>query len=165
MFWKSEQSQVDDEQPDEAEPGKRRPWWWRLGSFVMEMALVGALAATIPPVLSRVLHTDAPLATITSSSMWPTLKRGDLVIVRGLGDDAVAPGQIVVYRNSGDDTMIIHRVIEVDGANLVTQGDANTEPDEPISVSDVAGVVPMLGDMPLRIPFIGEIALAVNGDF
>jgi signal peptidase I len=141
-----------------------QPLWRKISSFLIEMIVIVGVAAALPSLLSRALDTQYPLATITSSSMWPTLKRGDLVVVKGLRGDGVAVGQIVVFRNAEEGTMVIHRVVETDGAEVVTQGDANEEPDDPIDIADVVGVVPTVGDAPLRIPYLGQITLAVNGE-
>lgn len=157
-----------DQAPESDEPPSRpgrRPWWRRLGSLVLEMCVIVALAAGIPPFLSWALHTQYPLAAITSSSMWPVLERGDLVVVKGLDGDTVETGQIIVYRNSADDTMVIHRVFRVEGSEIVTKGDANSEPDEPITINDVTGVVPMIGDSPMRIPYLGRVTLIANSRY
>ncbi len=159
----SEQAlEVEEEARAAEEPAKRRPWWWRVGALVIEVVVIVGIAAAVPRVLSWVLDTPHPLAAITSSSMWPTLKRGDLVLVKGLSDAAVQPGMIVVYRSTDDGTMVIHRVIEVEGEEIVTQGDANVEPDAPIARADVAGVVQMLGGRPVRVPHVGRITLLVR---
>lgn len=147
---------------DERAHTPRRPWWRRLGGLAIEVAIIVGVAWAVPHALAFALRTDCPLATITSSSMWPTLKRGDLVVVKGIDESAVSVGDIVVYE-SGTGTMVIHRVITVDGQTLVTQGDANGEPDEPIALADVAGVVPVLGGAPLHLPYLGQITLLANG--
>lgn len=150
---------------DRTPHARRRPWWRRVLSFVIEIGVIVALAAAIPPLLSWALHTQYPLAAITSSSMWPVLERGDLVVVRGLDGGTVKSGQIIVYRNSTDDTMVIHRVFKVEGSEIVTKGDANSEPDEPITLSDVTGVVPMIGDTPVCIPYLGRVTLLAKNRY
>ncbi|MDH4140933.1 MAG: signal peptidase I, partial [Coriobacteriia bacterium] len=96
-------------------------------TVLAEIVVIVAIVAAIPKLLSWVLGTPYPLATITSSSMWPALKRGDMVLIRGCPEDRLESGMIIVYRSSQGDEMIIHRIEEIDGGEIVTKGDANAE--------------------------------------
>jgi signal peptidase I len=49
------------------------------------MVSVGVIFG-LPKFLSWALNTDFPMAAITSGSMWPSLKEGDLVFIQGLED-------------------------------------------------------------------------------
>jgi len=93
-------------------------------------------------------------------SMIPTLNTGDLIITKSL-QGAVAPGMIIKYEY--DKELVTHRVISVNGPNLVTKGDANDEPDPwQVSISDVKGVylfkIPYLGYLSI-IKLFGKIPL------
>lgn len=142
---------------------ERRPWWRRLLVLVVEVAIIVAVAAAIPRALAWMLDTPHPLATITSSSMWPTLKRGDLVLIKGRSAEPIVPGMIVVYNDAMTESMIIHRVVEVDGTTVVTRGDANTRPDDPISMDSIVGIVPTVRDGPVRVPYVGYVTLWTRG--
>src|SRR3989344_9168923 len=100
--------------------------------FVLYIAFVAVLVIYTPRILSNVLDTEYPMATITSSSMWPQLKQDDLILVKGVSGKEVEIGQIIIFRNAKGFT--IHRLVrrEGDGA-LVTKGDAHNIEDQPIA--------------------------------
>jgi len=84
-------------------------------------------------------------------SMGPTLKSGDLLIIKS-PEETIKPGTIIVY-NVGDEK-VIHRVVEVNGETLKTKGDGNSWIDPwQVSISDVKGVYLF------RIPYLGSVAL------
>ena len=87
------------------------------------------------------------MAVIRSGSMEDTLSIDDLVLVHRQKEYEV--GDIVVYQTDGD--LVIHRVIEMEGDKLITQGDANHVPDAPVRFSAVKGK--MIG----HIPGIGAV--------
>lgn len=86
-------------------------------------------------------------AVILSGSMEPEMSKGDLVLVAET--DSVAIGDVVVYQDGS--TLILHRIIELDGDTVVTQGDANETADDPISLESVKGKVVFL------LPYAGNI--------
>lgn len=82
----------------------------------------------------------APLV-ISSGSMAPTLREGDLVLL-GSPPAEVPPGTVVTFRRPGDGQAVTHRVVgvEADGL-LVTKGDANGTPDAvPVHPDQLLGV-------------------------
>ena len=123
------------------------------------IVVVGAIYA-IPMVLSRTLSTDNPLMTVTSQSMLPVLKRGDLVFIKGTDFEDIAVGSVIVFRHG--EGMAVHRVVKIDGQTITTKGDANTKEDNPITSDDIVGRVPTIGDRLVKIPFVGNIALLMN---
>lgn len=76
-------------------------------------------------------------AMVLSGSMEPTFSTGDLIVVREC--ETVALDDIVVFQDGG--SLVVHRVIAMDGGSIITQGDANNIPDEPIELSAVKGRV------------------------
>lgn len=76
-------------------------------------------------------------AIVLSGSMEPTFSTGDLIIVREC--ETVAVGDIVVFQDGS--SLVVHRVIALDGGSVTTQGDANNVPDDPIDLSSVKGTV------------------------
>ena len=91
-------------------------------------------------------------AIVLTGSMEPTLSAGDLIVVREQTSAAV--GEIVVYQNGS--SLVVHRVIAVEGDSVTTQGDANNAPDEPIPLSAVKGVVLF------SIPYIGSVVSLIK---
>ncbi len=72
--------------------------------------------------LGTILHTDVPLAVVSSWSMEPTLHVGDLVVVKG--QSSYEPGDIVVYTTGH--SLVVHRIVRVlDDGTFLTKGDAN----------------------------------------
>ena len=87
------------------------------------------------------------LSVVLSGSMEPTLSVNDLVVVREA--DSYEVGDVVVYQDGS--SLVVHRIISVNGDEIITQGDANNKADEPITASAVKG------KMMLSIPFVGAI--------
>jgi hypothetical protein len=70
-------------------------------------------------------------------SMLPTIAPGQQVVVE-CGRDPVI-GDVVVFRR--DDHVMVHRLAARKGTWLLTWGDANWLPDEPVDSADLLGVV------------------------
>ena len=126
---------------------------WQIAGRAVGSALAIALIAAVLAlmVVPRVLGGDS--LTVLSGSMEPTFSPGDVVVVKGVTEaevcSDVSVGSIVTYfPEPNDPTLITHRVIGKtigtfeDGTScrLITQGDANTAVDEPISPAQVRGV-------------------------
>ncbi len=124
--------------------------------ILLYLAFVAGAVYYTPRLLAKALHTQYPLATITSGSMWPVLKTNDLVLMKGSNGKDVSVGQIIIYQNPNGFT--IHRLIRKDGSKLITKGDANNVEDAPIKESDVIGRAVYVGNSPFRIPWLGAIA-------
>jgi len=128
-----------------------------LGWIVYILILV-ALIYGIPKGLAYVLKIDYPLASITSASMWPTLKEGDLVLIKGVDSkEEIKEGDIVVYQNPKGFT--IHRVVKLNENTLITKGDANNVNDSPVEYNQVIGKIVNFGKKPLRIPMLGMVSI------
>ncbi len=84
-------------------------------------------------------------AVVLSGSMEPELSENDLVIVKKT--DEIYERQVVVFQDGA--SLVVHRIIELDGDTVVTQGDANNTKDDPISKKDIKG------EVVFAIPFVG----------
>ena len=84
-------------------------------------------------------------SVVLSGSMEPTLSVDDLVIVRAAEDYAV--GDVVVYQSGH--SLVIHRIVALEGDCVVTRGDANNMEDAPVARTDIkgrmVGVIPRAG--------------------
>ena len=76
-------------------------------------------------------------AVVLSGSMETTFSAGDLIIVEDTDEYAVR--DIVVYQDRN--SLVVHRIIEIDDEFVITQGDANNAPDEAIALSSIKGKV------------------------
>ncbi len=119
------------------------------------------IAGTIylaPRLLVRVLNTDQPMAAITSQSMYPALKRGDLVLLQGVDKAAdLRVGDIIAFES--DDGFGIHRIVRIDGATITTKGDGNLSADDPITFDHVIGRAVTVRGRLAKIPYLGNIPL------
>ena len=91
-------------------------------------------------------------SVVLSGSMEPTMSTNDLVIVQRC--DSYDVQDIVVYHSRN--SMVIHRIIDIDGTLVTTKGDANNAADEPFDMDQICG------KMVFRIPHAGNVVLAVK---
>jgi len=142
------------------EPKKKKPLWRSLAGWVLYLGIIAGIVIGMPKFLSWKLNTQQPMAAITSGSMWPALKQGDLVFIEGVsGKDDINKGDIVVFLNRSNNTLTIHRVVEKRDDEVVTKGDANFTEDTPAKYADVIGKTYNPFGKPLRIPFMGKITV------
>ncbi len=129
--------------------------------WVFYIAILVGLVYAVPKGLAYALKTNYPMASITSGSMWPVLKKGDFILIKGIqSENDIKVGDIIVYKNPKGFT--IHRIIEINGDTITTKGDANNVSDTPINFSDVIGKLFTIKDKPLRIPLLGMISVYLN---
>ena len=85
------------------------------------------------------------MSVVLSGSMEPELSVDDLIVVSE--EDEYNVGDVVVFRSKS--SLVVHRIIEINDEGIITKGDANNMPDEPISPENIKGkvvyAVPMLG--------------------
>lgn len=140
--------------------GRRKGRWLSRGSLLSWalyfLFIAGALALA-PRVLAWALDTTHPLAAVSGSSMWPTLKKGDLVVLKGVGDvEDLEVGDIISFQH--EKGLAIHRIVSIDGETIVTKGDGNPRPDQPIHIDQVVGKIPSLGGHLLKVPHLGRLS-------
>ena len=92
------------------------------------------------------------VAVVLSGSMEPEFSKGDLIVVRET--DTYKVNDIVVFQDGN--SLVVHRIINIDGETITTKGDANQSADEPITFSAVKGKVLFW------IPFVGGIVDAIK---
>ena len=127
--------------------------------WIVYLIIFIAIVYGTPKLLVIILQTDYPIASITSSSMWPALKEGDIIFIKGGSvKTEVRVGDIVVYRNGRGFT--IHRVIEMSENTLTTKGDANNVDDPPVKYDQLIGKTVNFRGRPVRIPWLGRLSRA-----
>lgn len=77
------------------------------------------------------------VSVVLSGSMEDRLSVDDLVIVKATDDYKI--NDIVIYQDG--DSLVIHRIIAIDGDTVTTKGDANNTADQPINKSQIKGVL------------------------
>lgn len=126
--------------------------------FGIYVVIVGAIVWGLPTFLAWKFHTEYPIAAITSGSMWPVLKTGDLVLVKAVEREDLKIGDIVVWKNPIGFT--IHRIVKLDKDTITTKGDANFTQDKPTPYENVVGKNVTWGNgNPIRIPYLGFISM------
>lgn len=139
--------------------------WKDTVSLVLALVFLVAVSVTLP----FLLHTRIPLAAVTSGSMTPTIKQGDLLVIEGVNTSDLRVGNIIVYRSTDpylSDELIVHRIIrvnQVDGkvVGYVTKGDNNLESDAVAGFEPPTGIPPneVVGKVVLVIPLLGWVVL------
>ena len=87
------------------------------------------------------------VSIVLTGSMEPELSANDLIFVRQM--DSYECRDVVVFQSYG--SLIVHRIIDIDGETVITQGDANDTADDPIKLEEIKGEV--VG----RIPYVGAV--------
>jgi len=78
---------------------------------------------------------------ISSGSMEPNIKVDDYVIVKLKTNYKV--GDIVSYKYKN--SVVTHRIVNIENNKVITRGDANNTDDQPISIKDIIGKVVHIG--------------------
>lgn len=93
--------------------------------------------------------------SVLSGSMEPTIKVGDEIIIK-ITDD-VKENDIITFHE--EDSFVTHRLLRIEGNNLITKGDANDSEDDPVSKERLVGKVI------LTIPFLGKIKFVITNTY
>jgi len=94
-------------------------------------------------------------AIITSDSMNPTVKTGDLVLMHSTNFE-IAEGDIIMFTVPSEKNLIIHRVERITEEGIYTAGDATGSVDNwVVNPDDVKAKVTTLGDDPIVLKGVG----------
>ena len=87
---------------------------------------------TAPPASSYVHY--------TGSSMYPTLKEPEFLIIETIDTHHLRPGDIIVFNSSHRKIPIIHRIIRIRDGRFITRGDNSSGPDpDPVNPDCIIG--------------------------
>ncbi|MDO8615493.1 MAG: signal peptidase I [Dehalococcoidia bacterium] len=126
-------------------------------SFLIYVAFIAGAIYYVPQILSWALDTPHPMAAVSSQSMWPTLKKGDLIFLEGVDKpDDLQVGDIIAFQHPKGIT--VHRILEIKGDIITTKGDGNPAEDKAIRFDQVVGRVLTVGGRLARVPWVGSIA-------
>ena len=140
-----------------------RSWRWLRGplGWVVYLGIIVGAVVLGPTVLGAALGSEYPMAAISSGSMWPELKVGDVVLLKGVDSiDDVKVGDIVAFRH--EKGFAIHRIAGIEGDQITTKGDANTKTDEPIQIENVIGKVPTVAGLLVKVPYVGNLSFLLG---
>lgn len=118
---------------------------WTVTSFVLAVLL----AAALPQALG------GTSMVVLSGSMTPTIRTGDVVVVRTIAPTEAAVGDIVTFEDpAGGDRMLVHRVRAIsrsgDEVEVITKGDANSTQERWKVAADGK-----IGTVVYRVPALG----------
>eukprot|EP00300_Choanocystis_sp_HF-7_P024661 c26171_g1_i1.p1 GENE.c26171_g1_i1~~c26171_g1_i1.p1 ORF type:complete len:209 (+),score=43.87 c26171_g1_i1:71-628(+) len=138
-----------------------------LHQFMM-LGMVICSALMIWKFLMLVTMSESPVVVVLSGSMEPAFFRGDILFLALPNEDFVV-GDIVVFKISGRDIPIVHRVIEVHETEkgdyrILTKGDNNHVDDRGLyaerqmwlSKSDIVGKAKGF------LPSVGYVTIMMN---
>ena len=93
---------------------------------------------------------------MTTDSMAPAIRNEDLLLIGACGEDEIAPGDIILFRDpqDADGGLLTHRVLEVTDAGFMTGSDADGSADTlPVPYEKV------FGKYRGKVPFLGSLVL------
>jgi signal peptidase I len=134
----------------------------KLLDILIYVAIIIGLVFGLPKALSYALNTNYPMAAITSGSMWPELKEGDLVFIKGVKVEQIKVGDIVVFKDEISNKFIIHRITKINSNTFVTKGDANFQEDAPTKFENLVGNILTFKNKNVRIPYLGSVTVFAN---
>lgn len=125
---------------------RARFYFGLLGLFVVYLTMSLALV-----VVALAIGLGWTSAVLTSGSMSPLIRAGDVVVASPDNGRGLGPGTVVVFSDPARSGLLTHRIESVNpDGSYVTYGDANRQPDStPLRPEQVVGVGRLL------VPFIG----------
>jgi hypothetical protein len=129
---------------------------WSLRLLAAAAFVAGAILYS-PDALSWALNTDYPIAAVSSSSMAPTLEKGELVLIDGVTDvDELNLGDIIAFTH--EEGIAVRRVVGFTSGGVLAQADAAPDDNLVIPFDDIAGRVLTLAGEQVKLPLLGNIA-------
>jgi len=122
-----------------------------LSTIILIVLLILAGLLVVPPLIGY------QSLAVLSGSMEPNIGVGAIVYAKEVDGAELEVGDVITYRLGGD-TLVTHRIVEIDADNkqVITQGDANDVVDgSPVTYDRIVGRVdfhvPMLGYVSMNI--------------
>lgn len=95
---------------------------------------------------------------VTSGSMQPTFKVGDVVVVKSGADYEI--GDVITFRLNDSEELVTHRIVGSNSGGFITRGDANNVVDDTLQTSDN-----IVGKVQMSIPEIGNLLMFLKTPF
>jgi signal peptidase I len=110
---------------------------------------------------------QADTRRVDGYSMLPTLEGGDLVVIQNVPVDQVHTGDIIVYNGlcSAGGESVVHRVVNITAAGLITKGDNNPGTDQAlgIAISPITSQC-LEGKVIFVIPYVELLAYYIDAN-
>ena len=95
-------------------------------------------------------------AVVTSDSMYPSFKTGDLLMMRNVDIDDIQVGDVIMFTVPSERELIIHRVESIGEEGILTAGDATGATDNWIvDINDVEAELVIVGGGPVILKEAG----------
>ncbi len=118
---------------------------WVAAQAILWAALLTLLVLSVLPRIS-----SYDVLVVRGGSMVPAIPTGSVVII-DRGDRIAHVGAVATF-NDPSGELVTHRIVALDGAKIVTKGDANQAPD----VTERAAA-DLVGNVVVGIPFLGYV--------
>lgn len=121
--------------------------------------------------LSSTIDRINPVRVVSSSSMEPTLRKGDIVFIVPCRIEVVEVGDIIAFYSKLQRDLVVHRVVEKRIFNnkvfLITKGDNNLKTDqeygeEAVSEKNFVGRLMYVRNNIFKIPILGYCAYVIR---
>jgi signal peptidase I len=126
-----------------------------------------AYVAAFALLLFWAFFVQADTRRVDGHSMLPTLEGGDLVVIQSVPIDQIHVGDIVVYNGlcSALGESVVHRVVNITSAGLITKGDNNANTDQAygIAISPITSQC-LEGKVVYVIPYVELLAYYVDAN-
>ena len=133
----------------------------RAVSIAITVALVLVVALAVLAVIGPTFGWHVNL--VLTGSMEPSVHTGSLIVTRPVAPEAIAVGDIIIFRSVVGETFTAHRVVEITKEpelRFITKGDANNGRDpNPVAPGQVAGL------LVFQIPYLFAVLGLVRTPF
>ncbi|KAI9302470.1 signal peptidase I [Cunninghamella echinulata] len=120
--------------------------------------------------LSLALNNERPIMVVLGASMDPAINRGDLLVLTLLQNEPIEINDVCVFKLSGRETPIVHRVVKLHGdikagkQYLLTKGDSNLSDDRLLYNDDQMWISEehIIGKVKGFVPYVGMVTIIMN---
>ena len=127
-----------------------------------------AYVAAFALLLSWALFVQADTRRVDGHSMLPTLEGGDLVVIQSVPISDVHVGDIIVYNGlcSTQGESVVHRVVNITSAGLITKGDNNPQTDQYLQEIAVSPITQQCleGKVVFVIPYVELLVYYIDAN-
>eukprot|EP00299_Pterocystis_sp_00344_P009541 c4050_g1_i1.p1 GENE.c4050_g1_i1~~c4050_g1_i1.p1 ORF type:complete len:185 (-),score=28.64 c4050_g1_i1:42-596(-) len=135
---------------------------------IMSLGMVVCSALMIWKFLMLTTMSESPVVVVLSGSMEPGFQRGDILVL-ALPNEPFRVGDVVVFKISGRDIPIVHRIIELHekpsgDVQILTKGDNNHVDDRGLYATNQMWLSKkdIVGKAKAFIPYVGIVTILMN---